>query len=620
MDSGVLPNPFPGLRPFEPDEDHLFFGREKQIDELLRRLRFTRFLSVVGASGSGKSSLVRCGLIPALQGGFMAGAGSGWRVAILRPGEDPIGHLAAALSLPECLGGGEELADMRCALVEATLRRSTLGLAEAVREARVAAHENVLVVVDQFEELFRFRGAQGGEAAVFVKMLLEAARRETLSIYIVLTMRSDFLGDCMQYPGLPEAVNDGLYLVPRLSRDELQSAIAGPVAVGGGQIAPRLVVRLLNEVGDSADQLPVLQHALMRTWDYWRSHGAAGEPIDIADYEAIGTMQRALSVHAEEAYAEAGTEALRRIAERSFKALTDTFTDPRGVRRPTSVGELATVCEAPQQDVIQVLELFRRPGRSFLMPPADVPLKSESVVDISHESLMRRWDRLVAWTEQERISAERYVRLSEAAAWHAEGSAGLWRDPELELGLKWRRENQPTAAWAARYDPAFDRAMAFLDESQRERDALIAERERERRGKLRRARWAAGILASLLAVMGVLGFLAFQESQRAERNMVTAHDAVEQAAAGGRRRFGERRTQDPRGGSVCQDAAGQRSRVLEGLDQTEFAQRGISQGLGAGASPPRRHRSPAARQSGGCQAVPYRDPVVPGSAARLSGQ
>ena len=526
MDSGALSNPFPGLRPFEPEEDHLFFGREKQIDELLRRLRGTRFLPVMGASGSGKSSLVRCGLIPALQGGSMAGAGSGWRTGVLRPGEDPIGHLAGALSVPECLGADEEPADMRRALVEATLRRSTRGLVEAVRDARLAAHENVLVVVDQFEELFRFRHNQVGEAAVFVKMLLEAARQGTLSIYVVLTMRSDFLGDCMQYPGLPEAVNDGLYLVPRLSRDELRSAIAGPVAVGGGQIAPRLVVRLLNEVGDNADQLPVLQHALMRTWDYWRSHGGA-EPIDIADYEAIGTMQRALSLHAEEAYAEAGSEALRRIAERSFKALTDTFTDPRGVRRPTSVGDLAAACEASEQDVIQVLELFRHPGRSFLMPAADVPLESQSIVDLSHESLMRRWDRLVAWTAQERISAEHYVRLSRAAAWNAEGSAGLWRDPELELGLQWRRENQPTAAWAARYDPAFDRAMAFLDRSRQERDAFIAARKRERRRKLLQARWAAGILATLLIVAGVLGFLAYGESKQADRNMETAHTVVD---------------------------------------------------------------------------------------------
>jgi tetratricopeptide (TPR) repeat protein len=119
------------------------------------------------------------------------------------------------------------------------------------------------------------------------------------------------------------------------------------------------------------------------------------------------------------------------------------------------------------------------------------------------------------------------VRLSRAAAWNAEGSAGLWRDPELELGLAWRRENRPTAAWAARYDPAFERAMAFLDRSRLERDALLEQRERERRNKLRQARWAAGILATLLVVVGALGWMAAGERNRAERNLHTANEVVD---------------------------------------------------------------------------------------------
>src|SRR5258706_15647182 len=100
-------NPFPGLRPFEPDEDYLFFGRERQTDELLRKLRTTRFLSILGTSGSGKSSLVRSGLIPTLHGGGMTRAGSHWRVAIMRPGENPLGGLAAALGAPEAPGGAD---------------------------------------------------------------------------------------------------------------------------------------------------------------------------------------------------------------------------------------------------------------------------------------------------------------------------------------------------------------------------------------------------------------------------------------------------------------------------------------------------------------------------------
>src|SRR5580704_8602908 len=422
MASKALFNPFPGLRPFEPDEDHLFFGREQEIDELLRRLRVTRFLQVVGTSGTGKSSLVRSGLIPALQSGFMAQAGSNWRVLIFRPGDDPIGNLAASLDAPGALGTEGELASTNRVLLEATLRRSTLGLVQAVRQARIPSQDNLLVVVDQFEELFRFRrsgrdGESRNEAAAFFKLLLEAAKQEDIPIYVVLTLRSDFLGDCMEFQGLPEAVNTGLYLVPRMTRDELRSAITGPVAVAGGEIAQRLVLRLLNDLGDDYDQLPILQHALMRTWDHWAQRSPSTDAIDIEDYEAIGTFRHALSIHAEEAYEETGSDDAKRITERIFKALTDTFSDSRGIRRPTSVGDLTGICETSETEVIRIVEIFRRPGRSFLMPPADTSLEQQSIVDLSHESLMRCWARLVGWTAQEKVSAEIYDRLSDATLW-----------------------------------------------------------------------------------------------------------------------------------------------------------------------------------------------------------
>src|SRR4029077_5559594 len=133
MQPGSVFNPFPGLRPFEPEEDHLFFGREKETDDLLRRLRSHRFLSVVGTSGSGKSSLVRSGLIPSLHSGFMVSAGSSWRVSVMRPGEDPIVRLAEALDAPDVIGTRDEaLAGTNRVLMEATLRRGTRGLIDAV--------------------------------------------------------------------------------------------------------------------------------------------------------------------------------------------------------------------------------------------------------------------------------------------------------------------------------------------------------------------------------------------------------------------------------------------------------------------------------------------------------
>jgi len=521
-------NPFPGLRPFEAEEDHLFFGREKQIDDLLRRLRTTRFLSVIGTSGSGKSSLVRAGLIPALQGGFMVGAGSSWRIATFRPAGDPIGNLAAALSDPEVLGTDPELAGTQRVLMEATLRRGTLGLADALRQAILPPQYNVLIVVDQFEELFRFRHSRQAdckdEAQAFVKLLLEATRQE-VPLYVVLTMRSDFIGDCMEYPGLPEAINAGQYLVPRMSRDELRLAITGPVAVGGGEIATRLVLRLLNDVGDDQDQLPVLQHALMRTWDYWANR--AGErPVDLEDYEAAGTMRNALHDHAEEAYEESASRGLQKISEHLFKAITDTFSDARGVRRPTSMGNLLAITAASEAELAEVVEIFRKPGRSFLMPPSRVPLEPGTVIDISHESLMRCWARLMTWAEEENRSALMYTRVAQAARWYEERSAGLWRDPELETGLRWRSQAQPTEAWARRYDDNYGRALQFLDRSAEERERARAAEERARQRKLREYQWAASVLALLLVITLWFYHTARVQRARAEAYLDLARQSV----------------------------------------------------------------------------------------------
>jgi len=536
-------NPFPGLRPFESTETHLFFGRDGQSEELLRRLKRTRFLAVVGTSGSGKSSLVRAGLLPALQGGLMASAGSDWRIAILRPGSDPIGNLAGALTSPAVLGSGDvKSADMQAVMAETTLRRSSLGLVELVSRARTKfdekgqplfpEYENLLVVIDQFEELFRFKQLIEAEnsqedAAAFVKLLLEAVGPKVEKIYVVLTMRSDFLGDCSQFWELPEAINNGQYLIPRMTRDERREAISGPVAVGQGAISEPLVNQLLNDVGDNPDQLPILQHALMRTWDHWLAH-RNGKPMDLPDYEAIGGMGAALSRHADEAYAELNDNQ-QVIAEKLFKGLTEKGTDNREIRRPMEVGEICELTGANEAAVIGVIEVFRREGRSFLMPPpADaitgghVHLNRESLIDISHESLIRNWERLKTWVDEESRSARIYRRLAETAVLHKEGKAGLWRDPDLGVALTWRDSTNPNHVWAKRYHPEFPLAMNFLNESITVRDALIAGENARRSREIRRTRLTALIFAVAFIFSLAMGVYAYGQKNKAQGLLVEA--------------------------------------------------------------------------------------------------
>jgi hypothetical protein len=498
-------NPFPGLRPFELDEEHLFFGREGQSDELLTRLHRTHFLAVVGTSGSGKSSLVRAGLLPSLYSGLMQKSSSGWRVAILRPGSAPMANLAAALNDPEVFGVNPTSDDavIRTALTESTLRRGPLGLVEVAQQARMEPYENLLVVVDQFEELFRFKAqAQGqerrleaeDEAAAFVKLLLGAVGQRSVPIFVVLTMRSDFLGDCAQFRDLPETLNDSQYLIPRLTREQLRSAIEGPVAVGGATIAPRLVNRLLNDTGDNPDQLPILQHALMRTWDCWGDRGQPERAIDLEHYEAIGGMVEALSRHVDQIYDGLPDDRARYIARTLFKRLTSRGADNRDIRRPTPLGEICAVANASEAEVVAVVDEFRGARRSFLMPPVGVALHSDTVIDISHESLMRNWQRLGEWVAEETQSALIYKRLAETATMHDQGTAGYWRDPELTIGLTWQKEQQPTKAWAERYAANCDEAVGFLAASAEARDTEAAEKEKSRRREVNRLRTFLALL------------------------------------------------------------------------------------------------------------------------------
>src|SRR5215472_17306915 len=188
-------NPFPGLRPFRETEKHIFFGRESQVDSMIDKLARTRFLAVVGTSGSGKSSLVNCGLRPALHRGLMSKAGTSWRVAQFRPGNAPIRAMARALAAPGVLFGGMEMPGMTLDdMIEASLRMSSLGLADVYEQAQLGQNENLLIVVDQFEELFRYRmpgaarveGDAGRDVKAFVNLLLEADAQAALPIYIVI--------------------------------------------------------------------------------------------------------------------------------------------------------------------------------------------------------------------------------------------------------------------------------------------------------------------------------------------------------------------------------------------------------------------------------------------------
>ncbi|MEJ0033771.1 MAG: outer membrane beta-barrel protein [Bacteroidota bacterium] len=297
--------------------------------------------------------------------------------------------------------------------------------------------------------------------------------------------------------------------------------IEGPIAVGGGKIAGRLLKRLLSDLGDNQDQLPILQHAMMRTWDYWIANREPGESVDIRHYNAVGKISQALSLHANEAFDEL-TSREKEIAEVLFKSLTEKNNESQGLRRPSRVKTIAELADASEAEVIKVIEEFRKPGRSFLMPGIQVPLNGNTSVEISHESLMRIWTRLNAWVDEEFDSAQMYKRISEAAAMYQIGKTGLWRPPDLQLALNWQKKQRPTRTWAQRYDEAFERAIVFLDTSRITYEAELKNQEMLQQRMLRRARVTNAILVVCLVVAIAFFFYGLIRQFEAERQATVA--------------------------------------------------------------------------------------------------
>lgn len=481
--------PYPGLRPFERHEDHLFFGRDNCVDRMIAKLAERRFLAVLGSSGTGKSSLVKTGLFSGLEMGLLSGAGSRWLIIDFKPGGNPLRNLAEALlNADGLLKGKSRPTDIEVAALHARFKQQ--GPRELVnwyQEYYPSDGPNLLVLVDQFEELFLYQSNdEREEAQALISLLLESrwprgvASPQTsgFPIYVAITMRSEYLGACTLLQGLAEAINEGTFLAPRMTRKECEEAIIGPARVCGVEVEPRLVTRILNDLEDfapwgevdskdqlsrlarRADQLPLMQHALNRMWHRASQHlkGSSEVVLKLADYRGL---EQELDEHAEEVYGRLNASA-QAIARSVFQAVTMGTTVANAVRRRTQYGNLVTICGTGSESAVAaVLKAFGPRGCQFLTsdrPQSGERFPDDAWIDIAHESLIRQWKRLSGWLEQEGRWSRAWQQLKD----DAERGRYLSGDRLIEA-VRLRKEANPTRAWAKRYGDNFDAITKLIN-------------------------------------------------------------------------------------------------------------------------------------------------------------
>ena len=460
INTGVFQkNPFPGIRPFTSAEDKFFFGRDGVISEVLDLLHDNRFVALVGASASGKTSLIQSGIIPAL----ITEKKQEWVPVSVRPGTKPVESLIRGFQqvFPKKL----KEADIR------SFQSGTRDLGELITEKGLGSH-NYLLVVDQFEDLFRSgppgkKNGKNPETRRFVDLLVRAAKSERPGIYVMLSIRSDFIEASSTFRSLTDLMNRSKFLLPQMSKEALSASITGPVQQAGARLESGFVDYLLDDLEDIETPLPQLQHALMRTWETWAQQGEPDQPLSINDYQAIGTAKHALSLQLDEAYEELD-DVQKVTCEKMFKSITSKSELNNGFKRQVTLGTVSRIVQCSLEELVEVVEVFRKPGRSFLFPQGDVALNSDMLLELSHESLIRIWERLQVWVDEEAESIKMYTMLSEASAMYQQGRAELLRPPELQIALNWRDSQKPTPSWGVQYNPAFERAMVFLNTSEEE--------------------------------------------------------------------------------------------------------------------------------------------------------
>jgi hypothetical protein len=517
--------PYPGLRPFNEEESIFFKGREQQVERLVKRLEEKKFLMVNGASGDGKSSLIYAGVIPYAKAGFFKARYNNWIVADFRPERSPLKNLTASickqLKIEDTAKTEKELGygfSALCDLYKASSfyidenQPEWLNADEKERKVIKRKGANLLVLVDQFEEFFTNpenyqNGIPSIESQKAVNLLLETyklAAAQDLPIYVVCTMRSDYIGQCAAFRGLPEAIGYSQFFVPRLKRQEIEQVIEGPAELAGCRISKRLTQTLLNSLTDGFDQLPILQHALNHIW---KAANNGKEELDLIHLAMVGgvsakflsvgdkakfedwcktlpdyklqllekpSLSNVLNAHANELYLTAHLhykhitgntipiEQAQKIIKVVFQCLTKVDAS-RAVRNRMTLQEITHIINDEKVSITkvdQLLQIYRQQGNTFLQPfigdeGQNKDLTPSSVLDITHESLIRNWVQLTEWANEEFENLQNYLDFDkQLQRWVNSNKNNGYLLPigPLSFFENWFEKLNPSKYWIHRYE------------------------------------------------------------------------------------------------------------------------------------------------------------------------
>lgn len=478
--------PYQGLQAFDEEHADMFFGRGADVQRVLEKFKAADFLAVVGASGSGKSSLVRAGVVPKFRSKAVRN-GNNRIVRVFRPGSSPLTEAASQIAyIHSPLAMGQLIDDMRND-PRALHHAITLALADT------RGNSELLIVVDQFEELYTIC-QDDEERNRFIDNLLTASF-EGSRTKVLVTMRADFYSQAASHPELAQRLASNQYLLGPMGRASLREVIESPARLAGLEFEPRLVDAILDDVADEPGSLPLLQHALLELW-----LRRSGPLLTLKGYRDAGGVVGALSTRADSIFSELNTEQ-QSIVRRIMVRLTQLGDETEDTRRRATLRELST--DFSSVDALNtVLENF---ASARLLTVGRDPRSEDRIVDVAHEALIRTWPRLREWLAEDRDSLILRQRIGAASReWldNDRDEAYLYRGTQLSIVREWTGDH---AELLSLDESAFISASVAFLESQQE---AAAEAERQQVARRERDRVRVRAIVSLSAGIAIIAGLA----------------------------------------------------------------------------------------------------------------
>lgn len=519
VDTTKITNPFKGLEAFQQTDSHFFFGREELIRKCLKRIQQdgnARFLAVVGASGSGKSSLVRAGVIPEIRSGTLKQSDQ-WRILIFTPGITPIDALAHRLEPLLADLAQDQIAEGLMASEESLHHFTEQILKDEPSEIRN------LIVVDQFEEVFTNAGEV--ERRTFLNLLHHAVTIEGGRTQVIITMRADFFGQLSRYPLLADLFEqENMVIATEMSPANILRAIEGPAQAVGLIYDEGLPQRILDDVRKQAGSLPLLQYALKELYER-----RDGRKLTDEAYNIIGGVQRALAQHAEDIYKEldASQQSLmRRVLLRLVE-----ISEAGEVTRRRVAREDLHFRDVPQDEVQKIIDLLTAPESRLLIASRQIKVATADEaepkiwIEVGHEALFREWVRFTGWVSENLESLRLSSELSQSAMdWRQsqQDPAYLLRGNRLIRAEGWQETADTTALQREFIDASIaenDRQLA-LEEQRAELEKTLIQQSANR---LRN--FVIVLIVSLIVAIG-LSIVALDSSNQAQRDQERANNAL----------------------------------------------------------------------------------------------